>query len=192
MAKPSKFDRLEELEITHRAQWRAWLRKNHKRSDGIWLITWKKGSEDHVSYADTVEEALCFGWIDSVPRKRDDDRRMLYFCPRRPKSIWSKLNKERIGMLIASGAMTKAGLAKIEAAKSDGSWNALDASDALEIPPALKKALAKDRKAKKNFEAFPPGRKRFLLYWINSAKTEGTRAARIEKTVDLAAQNIRK
>jgi uncharacterized protein YdeI (YjbR/CyaY-like superfamily) len=191
MAKPSRLDTVEQLEITDRKQWRAWLKKNHKRPEGVWLITWKKHTADHVSYDETIEEALCFGWIDSLPRKLDADRRMLYFCPRKPKSVWSKLNKERIEKLIANGSMTKAGLVKIEAARADGSWATLDAVDAMVIPPDLKKALAKNRMAKKHFDAFPPGRKKFLLYWISSAKTDGTRTTRIEKTIEIAEKNIR-
>ena len=191
MARATKLDTIGKLEITDRRQWRAWLRKNHTRSDGVWLITWKKHTDKYVPYAHTVEEALCFGWIDSISRRNDDQRRMQYFCPRKPKSIWSALNKQRIEKLIASRSMTKAGMAKIEAAKADGSWNTLDSVDLLEMPIGLKKALAKNRKAKKHFDAFPPSSRKMIHYWINSARTEKTRNARIEKTMELAEKNIR-
>ncbi len=191
MARVTKLDTIEQLEITDRKQWRAWLKKHHRRPEGVWLITWKKHTDNYVAYADTVEEALCFGWIDSLPRKLDADRRMLYFCPRKPKSVWSQLNKQRIEKLIANGSMTKAGMAKIDAAKADGTWETLDAVDALEIPADLKKGLAKNKLAKKNFNAFPPSGRKIILYWISSARTEKTRIARIEKTIELAEKNIR-
>ena len=187
----SRLDTIEQLEITDRKKWRAWLRKNHTRSEGVWLITWKKHTDKYVPYADTVEEALCFGWIDSITRRIDDQRRMQYFCPRKPKSIWSALNKQRIEKLIADGSMTTAGLARIEEAKANGSWEALVPSDALEIPADLKKGLAKNRLARRNFNAFPPSSRKMILYWINSARTVTTRNARIERTIELAEKNIR-
>ena len=191
MARATKLDTVERLEVTDRKQWRAWLKKHHRRPEGVWLITWKKHTDKYVAYADTVEEALCFGWIDSITRRFDDQRRMQYFCPRKPKSIWSKLNKQRIEKLIANGSMTTAGMARIDEAKANGSWETLDPSDALEIPADLKKGLAKNKLAKKNFNAFPPSSRKIILYWISSARTEKTRIARIEKTIELAEKNIR-
>ena len=187
----TKLDRIGRFEITDRKQWRAWLKKNHKQAEGIWLVSWKKHTPHYVTYADTVEEALCFGWIDSISRKLDDDRRMQYFCPRKRRSVWSRPNKERIEKLIAAGSMTAAGLAKIEAAKADGSWGSLDAIENLVMPVDLKKALTRNKLAKDHFDAFPPSSRKIILYWIESAKTERTRIARIEKTVDLAEKGIR-
>jgi uncharacterized protein YdeI (YjbR/CyaY-like superfamily) len=151
----------------------------------------KATGKPRVTYDEAVEEALCFGWIDSLPRKFDRDRSKLLFTPRKRKSVWSKLNKERVEKLIASGLMTEIGLAKIEAAKQDGSWILLDASDNLEIAEDLRTELAANRTAKTNFEMFPIGAKKSILQWLNSAKREETRQARIEKLVRMAAQNKR-
>ena len=188
----SKLDSLERVEVTSRSQWRAWLKKHHKRKEGIWLVTWKKATPaKHLPYAAIVEEALCFGWIDSLPRKLDEERTMLYISPRKPKSVWSKLNKERIVKLEATGLMTKAGRAKIEAAKHDRTWTILDAVEAMAMPDELTNALARAPLARKHFEAFPPGSRKIILQWINSARTSATRDKRISETVTLAAKNIR-
>ena len=168
----TKLDSLEQVEVTTRGQWRAWLKAHHTRTTGIWLVYWKKEHADkHIGIAAIVEEALCFGWIDSTARALDADRSMLHLCPRKPKSMWSKVNKERIERLVASGRMTKAGLAKIEAAKKDGSWTALDAVEALVVPTDLQRALAANKNAKKHFEAFPQGVRKQILWSIHSAKT---------------------
>ncbi|MBL7944454.1 MAG: hypothetical protein JNN32_00210, partial [Flavobacteriales bacterium] len=117
----SKFDLLEQVEVTSRAQWRAWLKKHHTRTTGIWLVTYKKHvTGKYLSFPDLVQEALCFGWIDSLPRKLDADRTMHYLSPRKPKSMWSAVNKRHVEELVAKGLMTAAGLRKIEAAKADG------------------------------------------------------------------------
>lgn len=177
-----------------RSQWRKWLEKNHSASPGIWLIYYKKDSgKRRFDYADAIEEALCFGWIDSLPRKLDDERAMLKFTPRKPKSIWSKLNKQRIEKLIEQKLMTIAGINKIEEAKKNGSWNTLDSSDFHadnnSLPDDLKKVLDKNKKALANFLAFPPGYRKRFLFWIDSAKTPGTKAARIKQTLLMAATN---
>lgn len=175
-----------------RAEWRKWLEENHTRNEGVWLIMYKKGTgKPRVDYAEAVEEALCFGWIDSKGNKLDDERSMLWMAPRKPITGWSKLNKERIEKLIKSGLMTSAGLAKINAAKKDGTWNALDAIEALEIPPDLAKAFSKNKTAREYFDAFPRSVKRGILEWIASAKKPETRANRIEETVTKAEKNMR-
>jgi uncharacterized protein YdeI (YjbR/CyaY-like superfamily) len=182
----------ERVQIESRSQWRAWLEKAYDSSNGIWLVTFKKHCSDkYVSYDDIVEEALCFGWIDSLPRKLDEDRTMLWFAPRKPGSGWSRLNKERAEKMIAAGLMTPAGLNKIEAAQHDGSWNALDAIEALEIPPDLETALASYKSARQHFDAFPRSVKRGILEWIANAKKPATRSKRIEETARLAEANIR-
>jgi uncharacterized protein YdeI (YjbR/CyaY-like superfamily) len=118
-----------------RLEWRAWLEQHHTRDKGIWLISYKKATgKPRFDYEEAVEEALCFGWIDSKGNKLDEERSLLWFAPRKPGTGWSKLNKERVERLIAQNRMMPAGLAKVEAAKQDGSWNALDAIEALEIP----------------------------------------------------------
>ncbi len=175
-----------------RAEWRAWLEQHHTRKEGVWLISYKKGAgKPRFDYEEAVEEALCFGWIDSKPNALDDERSRLWFAPRKPQTGWSKLNKERIERLIEQGLMMPAGLAKVEAAKQDSSWHALDAIEALEIPPDLEQALIAYGEAKQNFEAFPKSVKRGILEWIASAKKPETRAKRIRETAQLAAENVR-
>lgn len=183
---------MEHVEVTSRAEWRAWLKKHHGRTEGIWLVTYKKVvAEKHLGWDTIVEEALCFGWIDSTARTVDEHRRMLYLSPRKPKSMWSKVNKARVEHLIASKRMAAPGLKVIEAAKASGAWNTLDAMEAFVMPTELVKALAKNRTARKHFDAFPPSARKYLLWWIGSAKTETTRTKRIVETVTLAAKNIR-
>jgi len=175
-----------------RAEWRLWLENNHTRAEGVWLISYKKATgKPRFEYDEAVEEALCFGWIDSKPNKLDEERTMLWFAPRKPSTGWSGPNKSRVEKLIRDGRMSPAGLAKVEAAKRDGSWSALDQIEALEMPPDLEQALAANEKAQKNFTAFPRSVKRGILEWIASAKKPETRAKRVEETARLAAENIR-
>ena len=175
-----------------RAEWRKWLKQNHTRAEGVWLISYKKATgKPRVEYDVAVEEALCFGWIDSKGNKLDDERSMLWFAPRKARTGWSKPNKARVEKLIAAGLMAPAGLAKIEAAKQDGSWNALDAIEALEIPPDLAAALSANPIAQQHFDAFPRSVKRGILEWISTAKKPETRAKRVEETARLATENIR-
>jgi uncharacterized protein YdeI (YjbR/CyaY-like superfamily) len=174
------------------AEWRAWLSKNHTRDEGVWLITYKKNTgKPRVDYDEAVEEALCFGWVDSKPNKLDDERSMLYFAPRKGGTGWSKPNKERVERLIAAGLMMPAGLAKVDAAKKDGTWSALDAVEALEVPDDLAKALAALPNANAYWEAFPRSVKRGILEWILNAKKPETRAKRVEETARLANDNKR-
>jgi uncharacterized protein YdeI (YjbR/CyaY-like superfamily) len=188
----SKVDKFKDFHPLSRQEWRAWLAENHDKLEGVWFVYYKKPTgKPRVSYDEAVEEALCFGWIDSLPRKVDDERSKLLFTPRKPKSVWSKLNKERIEKLIENGSMTGIGLKKIETAKKDGSWDALNASDNLEISEDLQNAFSGNRAAAENFSAFPASVKKAILYWIGSAKREETRKARIEKTVSMAARNKR-
>ena len=175
-----------------RAAWRAWLERNHTRSDGVWLVSYKKATgKARFDYDEAVEEALCFGWIDSKPNKLDDERAMLWFAPRKAGTGWSRLNKARAEKMIAVGLMTPTGLAKIEAAKQDGSWGALDAIEELTLPPDLDRALNANPIAAQYFQAFPRSVKRAILEWIANAKKPETRAKRIEETARLAAQNVR-
>jgi uncharacterized protein YdeI (YjbR/CyaY-like superfamily) len=175
-----------------REDWRAWLAANHTRPDGVWLITYKKAAgKPTIAYEESVEEALCFGWVDSKGGKLDDERTMLYFAPRKAGSGWSRPNKERVARLIADGRMTPAGLAKIEAAQADGSWTLLDAVENLEVPDDLAAAFANYPNAHANFDAFPRSARRGILEWIVQAKTPGTRAKRIEETARLAQENVR-
>lgn len=175
-----------------REDWRAWLQTHHARPDGVWLISWKKAAgRPQFDYDAAVEEALCFGWVDSKPAKLDDLRTMLWFAPRKPGTGWSKPNKERVEWLTAAGLMTPAGQAKVDAAKADGSWSKLDGVEALEVPTDLAKALAGLPPAAEHFAAFPRSVKRGILEWILQAKRPETRAKRVAETARLAQQNER-
>ena len=181
-------DQYQRVEVSSRQDWRDWLSAHYSQLESIWLVTYKKhtGSR-YLAYDDIVEEALCFGWIDSVPRRLDDDRTMLLLSPRKPKSVWSKLNKARVQTLMAQALMRPPGLEKIERAKADGSWTFLDDVEALIVPDDLTAALAKSAIARQNFEALSPSRKKGILQWIKMAKQEQTRQRRIEQTVSKSA-----
>ncbi len=179
------------VEVLSRQSWRDWLASHYQQVDSIWLVTYKKHTAHYLSYDAIVEEALCYGWIDSLPRKLDDDRTMLLISPRKAKSVWSKLNKTRVAVLLEQGLIQPAGLVKIERAKADGSWTFLDDVEALVIPDDLAAALASNTAAQQYFEAFAPSAKKGILQWIKMAKRGSTRQQRVEKTVSLAAQNIK-
>lgn len=190
--KLTKLDALERVEVTSRAQWRDWLMEHHMRKSGVWLVYWKKGNADkHIGYVAIVEEALCFGWIDSTARSLDKERAMLHVCPRKPNTMWSKVNKGHGERLISSKLMMPAGLKAIEVAKANGSWATLDAVDSLEVPEDLARALARNTLAETHFSAFPPSARKFILYWVSSARTPTTREKRISEVVSSAERNIR-
>jgi uncharacterized protein YdeI (YjbR/CyaY-like superfamily) len=175
-----------------RAQWRQWLSENGENTAGVWLIYYKKSSgKPHLSYDEAVEEALCFGWIDSVPNKLNDEMSKQYYAPRNPKSNWSKLNKTRVAKLLELDLITEAGMRMIDLAKKTGTWDALNDVDNLVIPDDLKAALLSLPNAETNFDAFPASTKRGILEWILNAKTLETRSKRVLETATLAAQNIR-
>ena len=175
-----------------RAEWRAWLRAHHDSSSGVWLVYFKKGSgKPRVGYEEAVEEALCFGWVDSLPRKLDDHRARILFTPRRPRSAWSRPNKERVERLIASRKMTKAGLRRIEAAKADGSWTKLDKIYDLKMPEDLRRALSENAAAREHFESFTPSVKRKLCWYVECAKREETRKKRIEDILQKVSKKRR-
>lgn len=180
------------LYAQNRDRWRNWLKANHNKEQNVWLVLHKKESKTpSVTYAEAVEEALCFGWIDSTPNKRDSDSFLLYFAVRKKGGVWSKINKERITRMINEGKMTPAGMKRIEEAKKDGSWDKLNSVDDLQMPAPLKKGFGANKKALKNFLAFPPGVKKQLYFWVLSAKTETTRSSRIKEIVTKAGRNIR-
>ncbi|ACK64499.1 conserved hypothetical protein [Rippkaea orientalis PCC 8801] len=181
----------EQIAIKTRSELRQWLEIHHSQKQGVWLITYKKTHEYYLPYDDIVEECLCFGWIDSLPRKLDEQRTMLYISPRKQGSNWSKANKNRVIKLEELGLIHQAGLTKIDQAKIDGSWSFLDDVEALIIPDDLKLLLSENKIAQKNFEDFPPSSKRGILEWIKNAKRPETRAKRIRETVQKAEQGIK-
>ena len=173
-------------------EWHAWLEEHYQTCNEVWLLFYKAGSgKPSLDYEESVEEALCFGWIDSKPNSLDDERSMLWFAPRKAGTGWSRLNKGRVERLIAEGRMTAAGMEKVEAAKQDGSWSVLDKVEELEIPPDLAAALAQYDAATQNFDAFPRSVKRGILEWIGNARKPETRAKRVAETARLAQNNIR-
>ena len=186
------YQNIKAVTAANRKAWRNWLARNHENENSVWLIMYhKKTSIPSIYYEEAVEEALCFGWVDSKGNSRDDQSSYLYFAKRKPKSNWSKPNKIRVEKLIAQGLMMPAGQRMIDLAKQTGTWTALDHVEALTIPPDMQKLLNKNKTALKNFLAFPPSTRRAILEWILNAKKQETRQKRIEETVTLAAQNIR-
>lgn len=173
-----------------REAWRAWLIANHETSSGVHLVTWRKATgRPSVAYGDAVEEALCVGWVDSVAGKLDEERSTLWFTKRRPKSGWSRPNKERVGRLMAAGLMLPAGLAAIEEAKRRGTWSLLDEVEDLVVPDDLAAALAAQPPARANWDAFSRSARRGILEWIVQAKRPETRARRVHEAATLAARN---
>lgn len=174
-----------------RATWRAWLEANHATASGAWLVTWRKSQGPVLDYGEAVEEALCFGWVDSTGGRLDDRRTKLYFAPRKTRSVWSASNKERVERLIAAGLMRPAGLAAIERAKANGAWVALDEVEQGIVPADLAAALDAHPPAAELFAAFPWSARRALLIWVADAKRPETRAARVLETAVRAARNER-
>ena len=178
------------VEARDRTAWRAWLRHHHTTSSGVWLVYYKKGSGiPSVNYAEAVEEALCFGWIDSKIHAVDSLRYRQIFTPRKPGSTWSKLNKRRIATLIRGKRMTAAGMAKITAARKDGSWKSLDEVENLRMPAELTRALAANTQARRYFEEFSESTRKLIIRWVTQAKRPDTRLRRIRETVRLASLN---
>jgi uncharacterized protein YdeI (YjbR/CyaY-like superfamily) len=174
------------------AAWRKWLRKNADKKKAVWLLYYKPASgKIRVSYNDAVDEAICFGWIDSKPNKLDELRSIQFFAPRHPKSNWSKVNKERVNRLIKEGRMTASGLSIVNTAKKNGAWDALNEVEEMTIPADLLKALRENKTAYDYFMAFPKSSKKNILEWIHNAKQDKTRNNRITETAKLAKDNIR-
>jgi uncharacterized protein YdeI (YjbR/CyaY-like superfamily) len=185
-------DEAERVHPATRSAWRAWLTSHHESSTGVWFVSWRKhAGKSGPGYEDAVEEALCFGWIDSVARKLDEDRTMLWFSPRKAGSGWARPNKERVERLTTTGLMTPTGQRVIDAARADGSWTLLDDIENLVVPDDLAEALDGRPAARQNWEAFPRSARRSILAWIVQAKRDTTRAVRIEETARLAQGNER-
>lgn len=175
-----------------KAQWHAWLRKYHLTKKAAWLVYYKPASgKGRVSYDDAVDEAICFGWIDSKPNKLDDMRSIQFFAPRNPKSNWSKVNKQRVERLLKEGRMQPAGIQLVEEAKRNGAWDALNEVEEMTIPDDLQQALHQEKGAWDYFMAFPKSSKKNILEWVHNAKQPETRLKRITETAQLAAKNIR-
>ncbi|MFD2098229.1 YdeI/OmpD-associated family protein [Flagellimonas iocasae] len=185
-------DHLPEHYFKNDGEWREWLHENHNTSTGIHLIFYKvEHHKESMRWEEAVRVALCFGWIDSTVKSLGDGKRRQYFCPRKPKSVWSKVNKNHIKELKSNGLMRQSGLEAIKVAKKNGSWTALDDVENGVVPSDLQKALEKDREALENFHNFTAGQRKSYLYWLNDAKREETRQKRIQEIVALVAQNVK-
>ncbi len=185
-------DDYEQVLLTSRADLRGWLTVNADIAPGVWAVTYKRATgEPAPSYEELVLESLCFGWIDSTLRTRDERTSMQLLTPRKPQSTWAATNKARVELLLAQGLMTERGLRAIEVAKANGSWSALDAVERLEIPDDLADALAARPSAREHFDAFPPSARKQALWFIASAKRPATRATRVAKVAEAAAHNLR-
>ncbi len=173
-------------------EWRNWLHENHHVSKGVHLVFYRVTSEfESMRWEEAVQVAICYGWIDSTVRKIDDERRKQMFTPRKDKSVWSKLNKTYIEKLIQDNLMHESGLRKIETAKKNGSWESLDAVESLTMPTDLENAFQSNPTALDNYNKFSPSYRKSYLYWLNQAKREETRTARIAEIVRLCEENIK-
>ena len=172
------------------AEWRAWLAANAGTAQEVWLVIHHKDSGvPSIRIHEAMEQALCFGWIDGLHRKNDAVSSRLRFTPRGPRSSWSRVNRERAARLIAEGLMTERGQAMIDLAKEKGRWQVVP--DGEGVPEDLRARFDADQAARDNFEKFPPSAKRLILEWILTAKKPETRERRIDRTVELAARNLR-
>jgi len=180
-----------QLHFTNRDEWRAWLAAHHASEKEIWLVYYKKHTgKPSIPYDDAVAEALCFGWIDGIVKRIDDEKYTQRFSPRKNNSIWSETNKRRVARMIKQGRMTEIGLAKIRAAKKNGEWRkATLREDAANTPADLAQALRANKPAQRNFARLAPSHKKQFIWWITDAKTDATRQRRIQKTIRLVAQN---
>jgi uncharacterized protein YdeI (YjbR/CyaY-like superfamily) len=176
----------EYLEFADRSQWRTWLEAHHAEADEAWLVQYKKDFEEFgLGYEDAVEEALCFGWIDGLLRRLDERRYRLRYTPRRPDSVWSMNNIQRVERLIQEGRMTEAGLARIAEAKESGQWEAAIRREQVDIiPPDLAEVLDQIEGATVAYHALPDSRKKQFIYWLQTAKRPATKRRRIEKIVE--------
>ncbi|WP_159580824.1 YdeI family protein [Marinoscillum sp. 108] len=182
----------ESLHVLSTQEWRDWLQQNHTKKQSVWLIQYKKNSDmPSVSWSEAVDEALCFGWIDSTRRPIDEEKYMQYFGKRKANSTWSKVNKEKVEKLIADGRMTSAGLESIKIAKQNGSWSILDTVEALIIPDDLEVAFKTTPGSKDFFLSLSKSAKKNILAWLVLAKRPETRLQRIKETVESAGRKLK-
>lgn len=176
-----------------RNEFRTWLEENHDTAEELWVGYYKADAErSGIGYGESVEEALCFGWIDGLIKGIDDETYTRRFTPRSPDSKWSKANKERIEAMIEAGKMTSAGMELVEAAKESGEWaDAYRLADDHEIPAELEAALRENETAWENFQNFSNTDQHAFIAAVEEAKTDETKQKRIERTVELAAQDLR-
>lgn len=176
------------LHLLTRSEWRAWLSENHETSTGVWFVTFKRKTDrPRIEYDDMVEEALCFGWVDSKGGTLDEERSMVWMSPRRAKSGWSSSNKRRVETLEAAGLMTEAGRRMVDLAKATGTWDLLTDVENLVVPADLEAGFARVPGSREKWDSFSRSARQGVLSWIVQAKRPETRSRRIEETVRLAA-----
>jgi len=189
-----KYQTMKELYVKTRDERRQWLATNHDKRVGVWLVFYKKhSSTSTLQYDEAVEEALCFGWIDSIIKKRDDDSYTRKVTPRKPNSHWSQLNKKRVEKLVRQGLMRESGLAKVTEAKESGVWDksADRPKISFEIPSEFKQALARSNEAKAFFTRLAPSYQKKFIGWINVAKRQKTKERRVDESIALLQQGKR-
>jgi uncharacterized protein YdeI (YjbR/CyaY-like superfamily) len=180
------------IEAPSRAHWRAWLEDNCTSLRSVWVrIFGQRSSTPSVRFHDAIEDALCFGWVDSKAIKRDPESCYLLFSPRNPTSSWGRINRQRADKMIKQGLMRPHGQAAIDPAKRIGTWDALAEAQNLVVPPDLQVLFDADEAAARNFSEFPPSSRRLILEWIMKAKRPETRERRIRQTVDQARVDVR-
>jgi len=176
----------------NRQEWRRWLQQHHNTKQSIWLIYYKKKANTAtITWSDAVDEALCFGWIDSTARPVDDERFMQFFTRRKANSVWSKINKGKVQRLINEGLMMQAGYKSIGVAKQNGSWSILDDVEELKIPKDLEKAFKSQPGSKAYFVGLSKSVKKSILQWLVLAKRPETRQKRITEIAELAGQQLK-
>jgi uncharacterized protein YdeI (YjbR/CyaY-like superfamily) len=182
------------IEVKNRADWRAWLAANHDKESQVWLLYYKKHTgKSTLEYNASVEEALCYGWVDSIIKKLDAEKYVRKFTPRKESSQWSPSNKKRVEKMIREGRMTEFGLKKVEAARASGEWDNPPEKPVLpvEMPPAFAGALEQNHKAKETFDHLPPTYQKQYLGWINMAKRPQTKEKRIQESIQLLQEGKR-
>ncbi|WP_350285416.1 YdeI/OmpD-associated family protein [uncultured Croceitalea sp.] len=173
-------------------EWRTWLHQNYNNSTGIYLIFYKVAHKmPSMRWEEAVRVALCYGWIDSTVKSLGDGKRRQYFCPRKPKSVWSKVNKDHLKELEAAGLMHKSGLKVITTAKENGSWTSLDDVENGIVPNDLQKAFDQNSRAYELYKSFTRSQRKSYLYWLNQAKREDTRKKRIKEIISLCAKGVK-
>ncbi len=186
-----KTENFKKVEVASTDQLRNWMMTNHTQKESIWLVTYKKHVADkYVSVSEVLDELLCFGWIDGIRRKLDEDKTMQLISPRQTQH-WAQTYKVRFAKLEKQGLVAEAGKASVKRSKENGSWNFMDDVDALIKPVDFIKCLEENPPAMLNFEKFGASSKRFILRWIKLSKTPTTRAKRIKEAAELAAKNLK-
>ena len=183
---------IETFRPASRQEWRQWLQEHHNDKPSVWLIQYKKEANlPTLTWSESVDEALCFGWIDSLRKSVDDKTFMQFFCKRKPTSVWSKINKAKVQRLIDEGLITRAGHESIETAKQNGSWSILDHVEELLIPKDLEKEFKSHRGSKAFFMGLSKSAQKAILQWLVLAKRPETRQKRIDEIAELAAQKMK-